>query len=58
MFNMFNDYIYANTQTCMGVKLHANPRKSTAEIKGIFFIFFAFFINFLMKTLTKSIIKP
>ena len=47
MFNMFNDYIYANTQTCMSVKLHANPRKSTAEIKGIFFIFFAFFINFL-----------
>ena len=56
MFNMFNDYIYVNTQTCMSVKLHVNLRKSTAEIEGIFFIFFAFFINFLVKTLTKSII--
>ena len=56
MFNMFNDYIYVNTQICMSVKLHANLRKSTAEIEGIFFIVFAFFINFLVKTLTKSII--
>ena len=42
----------------MSVKLHVSLRKSTSEIELKFFVFFAFFINFLMKTLTKSIIKP
>ena len=40
----------------MSIKLYVSLRKSTSEIEVKFFVFFAFFINFLMKTLTKSII--
>ena len=39
----------------MRVKLHVSLRKSTSEIEVKLFVFFAFFMNFLMKTLTKSI---
>ena len=40
----------------MSAKLHVSLRKSTSDIEVKFFVFIAFFINFLMKTLTKGII--
>ena len=39
----------------MGIKLNVSLRKSTSKIEVKLFVFFAFFINFVMKTLTKSI---
>ena len=39
----------------MSVKLHVSLRKSTPVMEVTSFVFFFFFINFLMKTLTKRI---
>ena len=58
-----NVYVYVlrlhlckQTNLCMSVKLHVSLRKSTSEIEVKIFVFCTFFINFLMKTPTKSII--
>ena len=51
-------YLCNQTNICMSVKLLVNLTKNTSEIEVKFFAFFAFFIKFLIKTLTKSIIEP